>query len=228
MKAINLTGKGQDVQRRVMEDCIQKMHHVFGIEMRENKKDEKKKGVYYLVNKIKEEARAEDEDDQQHLEWSDKDNAHLGLLYTVLGLIFMSNGVVREDVLFRFLRLLGVYEEDDRAGGPGGSKSILSEGIKELFGDVRQLVFSEWGAKMHYLDVTKIDTADTDTVMHEFRWGFRAEQELDKENVLEVISQMYECDKTAFKEQYDKVQAEKKGGGGDASQEVEPTQGTSS
>ena len=128
-------------------------------------------------------------------------------------------------------RLLGVYEEDDRAGGgsrnrksgtwvggPGGSKSILSEGIKELFGDVRQLVFSEWGAKMHYLDVTKvsqsvfqdmdditcrveslhlqvqtlfqIDTADTDTVMHEFRWGFRAEQELDKENVLEVISQV--------------------------------------
>ena len=42
-----------------MEDCIEKMHHVFGIEMRENKKDEKKKGFYYLVNKIKEEARAE-------------------------------------------------------------------------------------------------------------------------------------------------------------------------
>ena len=87
--------------------------------------------------------------------------------------------------------------------------------------------------------------------MHEFRWGFRAEQELDKENVLEVISQvllikdlnikkfmtadqptllqMYECDKTAFKEQFDKVQAEKKGrGGGDASQEDDPTPGTSS
>ena len=99
MKAINLTGKPQDVQRRVMADCVHKMHHVFGIEMVEN---DDKKGVYYLVNRIKEEPQ---ETDKQHLTWSDKENAHLGLLYNVLGLIFMSNGVVREDVLFKFLRL---------------------------------------------------------------------------------------------------------------------------
>ena len=41
---------------------------------------------------------------------------------------------------------------------------------------------------------------------------------------------MYECDKTAFKEQYDKVQEHKKkaAGGGGADQEDEPMQGTSS
>ena len=101
----------------------------------------------------------------------------------------------------------------------------------------------------------QIDTADTDNVMHEFRWGFRAEQELNKEDVLEVISQvraldlnfkpqitvcqyklnnilqMYDCAPTAFKEQYDKVQEQKKkaaGGGGGTDQEDEPMQGTSS
>ena len=52
-------------------------------------------------HRIKEEPQ---ETDKQHLTWSDKENAHLGLLYNVLGLIFMSNGVVREDVLFKFLR----------------------------------------------------------------------------------------------------------------------------
>ena len=82
-----------------MTDCTHKMHHVFGIEMVENAD---KKGVYYLVNKIKEEPQ---DPNMQHLTWSDKENAHLGLLYTVLGLIFMSpSNVVREDVLFKFLR----------------------------------------------------------------------------------------------------------------------------
>ena len=36
----------------------------------------------------------------------------------------------------------------------------------------------------------QIDSPDTDNVVHEFRWGFRAEQELNKEDVLEVISQV--------------------------------------
>ena len=82
-----------------MTDCTNKLHHVFGIEMVENTD---KKGVYYLVNKIKEEPQ---DPSMQHLTWSDKENAHLGLLYTVLGLIFMSpSNVVREDVLFKFLR----------------------------------------------------------------------------------------------------------------------------
>ena len=82
-----------------MTDSMHKMHHVFGIEMVEN---DEKKGVYYLVNRIKEEAQ---ETEMQHLTWSDKENAHLGLLYTVLGLTFMSpSNVVREDVLFKFLR----------------------------------------------------------------------------------------------------------------------------
>ena len=102
------------------------------------------------------------------------------------------------NVFLNVLRLLGVYEEDDRPGSKGrksatwvGGKSTLSEGISELFGNVRQLVFDQLGQKMHYLDITKIDTADTDNVMYEFRWGFRAEQELDKEDVLEVISQVH-------------------------------------
>merc|ERR1712244_102508 len=103
-------------------------------------------GVYYLVNKIKEEPQ---DPSMQHLTWSDKENAHLGLLYTVLGLIFMSpSNVVREDVLFKFLRLLGVYEEDERAGGSRGRKSTggsgnsnLSAGIRGVFGNVRELIF---------------------------------------------------------------------------------------
>ena len=40
----------------------------------------------------------------------------------------------------------------------------------------------------------QIDSPDTDNVIHEFRWGFRAEQELNKEDVLEVISQVRALD----------------------------------
>ena len=86
-----------------------------------------------------------------------------------------------------------------------------------MFGNVRELIFDHWGKKMHYLDIEKvcrcrgmrmqykkelvikqalfvsfqIDSPDTDNVIHEFRWGFRAEQELNKEDVLEVISQVH-------------------------------------
>jgi hypothetical protein len=51
IEAINLTGKPIDVQRRVMEDTMRKLHDVFGLDMREN---DEKKGVYYLINKLRE------------------------------------------------------------------------------------------------------------------------------------------------------------------------------
>ncbi len=41
--------------------------------------------------------------DRQHLELSDQDNAQTGLLFSVLALIFMSNDVVTDETLFKFL-----------------------------------------------------------------------------------------------------------------------------
>ena len=62
-------------------------------------------------------------------------------------------------------RLLGVYEEDERAGGSRGRKSTggsgagnsnLSAGIRGMFGNVRELIFDQWGKKMHYIDIDKV------------------------------------------------------------------------
>ena len=63
-------------------------------------------------------------------------------------------------------RLLGVYEDDERAGGtsrgrksagaPGAGNSNLSAGIRDMFGNVRELIFDQWGKKMHYIDIDKV------------------------------------------------------------------------
>lgn len=78
----------------------------------------------------------------------------MGLLYTVLGLIFMSGDVVKDDVLFGFLTQVGVYEDEAPTRRPADIS--VRPDIKELFGDVRNLVFKEWGQKQHYLDIKKV------------------------------------------------------------------------
>jgi hypothetical protein len=100
----------------------------------------------------------------------------------------MCNGVVREDDLFKYLKRVGVYEEiEDRSGkgrrstvnvGTGGGGGAVPEDVRALFGNVRELVFTQWGQKMHYLEITKVTTPqlqmyfykDTHPVWFIFMW----------------------------------------------------------
>ncbi len=224
MKAIGLTGRPADVQRHVMDDVVEKMHDVFGLQLEESDK----RGVYFVLNKLRE---SPSDPERNHLKWSDKENANLALLFPVLALIFMSNGFVSDDTLFKFLGRMGVYDpaEDSRGRGSslltvgGAAANPVPEEIRDLFGNVRDLVFNQWGARMRYLDISKQNLSE-DKESYEIRWGPRAKLEVRKEDILDIVSKLYECPTTAFKEQYDEIEKEKQGAQPEV--EVQPADAT--
>lgn len=95
-----------------------------------------KKGHYILVNQLSE-ANLE----KPFLEFGEKETAQLGLNFTILGLIFMNNGRVSEDVLFQFLAAIGVEN---------------SEELGELYdGDIKKYINDMLVTKQHYLRLTE-------------------------------------------------------------------------
>lgn len=211
MKACNLNGKSRELQEDVLDKVKGKLNHVFGFAMMDM---EEKKGSYVLINRLEEEL----EPSMQHLRFSDEENGQMGLLYTVLGLIFMSGDVIRDDVLWKFLTQMGVYEDEvggKKAGSGGGGGASqragaalgggVAEDVRKLFPDVKSLIFKEWGQRQNYLNIKPIDTGDTDSVSNEIRWGERARLEVKQSSVFKIICQMYECKPKDFKEQYEKV-----------------------
>ncbi len=163
-KAVNLTGKARDLQERVWDGLEKVLKRVFGLVLQESVD---KKGSWFLLNRLQEMGGGEE---HQHLEWSDRENAQQGLLFAVLGLIFMNNDVVTDEALFKFLGQLGVMEDHSASSAASRRASTdeqhrhrgVNRSIEDLFGDVKQLVFREWGQRQQYLDIKRIDTGDTD------------------------------------------------------------------
>lgn len=209
-QAVHLSGQPRPFQEEVWRGAQAQLLAVFGLALVEH---ERKKGTFFVVNKV-------GEDPGQlaaggHLRFSDRETAQLGLLHVVLGLIFMSNDVLRDDVLFQFLRKLGLSDRQT-----GGAELEASQGRRSLpphlssdssvhpdwFGSIRDLVFKEWAQRQHYLEVKKLDDSpDPEQPNYEIRWGPRAEVEIKKSAMLTVIANLYGCSATNFRLQYNKV-----------------------
>ena len=152
--------------------------------------EEKGKG-FYLVNKLEDSS----EPDDRHLSYTPEDQAHLGLLFLVLSVIYMNNGQAKQDALFLFLEKLGLYDrENDKKEVP-------------LFGNVKTLIEKEWGQKQHYIKVDKDDSAEPDTPANLYSWGERAELELKKSDVLKYVAKIYDKKVRDFSEQFNKIRA---------------------
>merc|ERR1712029_1214350 len=93
---------------------------------------------------------------------SDKENGHLALTFVILGLIFMNNGKITEDNLFKFLKHLGVHEEDKGKKGRGAADTCgdpVDPEVLDLFdGDVRKFVNDVLASRQHYLKRDRVDT----------------------------------------------------------------------
>ena len=110
-KHCDLSKKERRVQEDVIDRAIQHLLKTFGIKVVE---PESKKGTYYLINALTEN---QEDESTQHISWSDKENCQIAPTFFLLGLVFMSNGKVSEDNLFKFLKHLGVYEEEKNMRG---------------------------------------------------------------------------------------------------------------
>ncbi|XP_028850232.1 necdin-like 2 isoform X2 [Denticeps clupeoides] len=110
-------------------------------------------------------------------------NPKIGLLFVVLSVIFMKGGVIKEAVLKNTLKKLRVDFEERH----------------DEFGDVKKLITEEF-LRQKYLEYTRVP--HTDPPEFEFRWGIRAEKEVSKLKIIELVGQLHNQDPQIWTQQY--------------------------
>uniref|UniRef100_A0AAY4CYK7 MAGE domain-containing protein n=1 Tax=Denticeps clupeoides TaxID=299321 RepID=A0AAY4CYK7_9TELE len=97
--------------------------------------------------------------------------------------IFMKGGVIKEAVLKNTLKKLRVDFEERH----------------DEFGDVKKLITEEF-LRQKYLEYTRVP--HTDPPEFEFRWGIRAEKEVSKLKIIELVGQLHNQDPQIWTQQY--------------------------
>ncbi|KAM3871202.1 non-structural maintenance of chromosomes element 3 homolog [Diretmus argenteus] len=148
------------------------MKRVFGLKLVEY---DTKNHIYMLINKL-------DTVEGAPFGISSKD-PKMTLLFAILGIVFMKGGAVKENLIWKQLKKLGI--------DPGEKH--------EEFGNVKKLVTDEF-VRQRYLEYVRIP--HTDPFEYEFHWGQRAELEVSKVKILEFMGQMFDQDPRVWTQQY--------------------------
>lgn len=160
------------MNQEIMKRVGKTLEQVFGLKLVEI---DPKSHIYILVNKLESLP-----DEPFSLVPS---SPKYGLLFTILSVIFMKGGVVKEGVVWNFLKKLRV--------DPGERHDIL--------GDVKKLVTDEF-VRQKYLEYVRIP--HTEPLEFEFRWGVRADQEVSKRKILDFVGELFDQDPTSWTQQY--------------------------
>ncbi|XP_012529561.1 non-structural maintenance of chromosomes element 3 homolog [Monomorium pharaonis] len=169
----NVLDGNRKIFRSIMENVSEQLSEVFGynlIEVESNK--------YLLVNEV--------ENQLPHLTF--EDGHKQVLLYLILVHIFMFGESCKEEILWDFLRHLGIITENNFQ--------------HEYFGDVHHLVTVEF-VNQRYLDKTLIDR--NDPTKFKYAWGSRAQNELTYRSALQFVADIYGCPINKWKLQYKAV-----------------------
>jgi len=198
IKHCDLGKKPKNLQDYVISQAQRVLSDTFGINM----VDLSKQNQYILTNKLTERSSV-----GELLHYSDKEAAQMGITFITLGLILMSNDKVTDEVLFKFYKLLGLYEEDKPKGvGGKASSSAIDPDTAELFeGDIKKFVNEVLVGKQHYLKKERVNTGDPEQEVYEYTWGERAEKEVKQSTVFKMVCDVFECEPRMFKEQMEKV-----------------------
>uniref|UniRef100_A0A8C9RJZ8 Necdin-like 2 n=1 Tax=Scleropages formosus TaxID=113540 RepID=A0A8C9RJZ8_SCLFO len=177
----NVIKEYKNIYPEIIKRANMKFEKVFGFQLVEV---DPKNHAYILVNKLEQNPRQPAVMSPGH--------PKTGLLFVILSVIFMKGGVVKEPVVWNTLKKLRVDQ---------GEKH-------EEFGDVKKLVTEEF-VRQRYLEYTRIP--HTEPLEHEFRWGVRAEKEVDKMKMLEFVSQVHDQEPQTWTKQYKEAMAAKGG-----------------
>lgn len=156
----------------IMKRVCRTFEMVFGLKLVEI---DPKSHVYILINKL--------ESMPEEPVYLIPGNPKYGLLFTILSVIFMKGGVVKEALVWNFLKKLRV--------DPGERHDI--------FGDVKKLVTDEF-IRQKYLEYVRIP--HTEPQEFEFRWGVRAEKEVSKKKLLEIVGELFDQDPHSWTQQF--------------------------
>ncbi|KAM3872145.1 non-structural maintenance of chromosomes element 3 homolog [Diretmus argenteus] len=163
----------RNVYTEIMKRVAHTFDQVFGLKLVEY---DTKNHIYMLINKL-------DTVEAAPFGISSKDPKKMTLLFAILGIVFMKGGAVKENLIWKQLKKLGI--------DPGEKH--------EEFGNVKKLVTDEF-VRQRYLELVRIP--HTDPFEYEFRWGQRAELEVSKEKILEFMGQMFDQDPRVWTQQY--------------------------
>eukprot|EP00093_Oithona_nana_P008562 08562.XXX_56138_59555_1 [CDS] Oithona nana genome sequencing. len=194
MKAIGLTGRNAGIQDQIWNQARKELLVTFGYQMAETSD---RKG-FLMLNTILDDA----DEEERHLEFSDDEYAHQGLLLVVLSVIHMNNGCVKQEALFEFLKKMQLYDDDTSRRFSVPTSSHRNE---VNFGDVKNLIEDKWGKKQHYIHFYKDDTCDADRPQNLYEWGERANCEIKKSDILKFVAYIYNKNVDEFSEEYKKI-----------------------
>ncbi|KAL1766555.1 hypothetical protein HispidOSU_016097 [Sigmodon hispidus] len=110
----------------------------------------------------------------------------MGLLMTILGLIFTKGNRATEEEIWQFLSMLGVY---------AGRKHLI-------FGEPRKLITKDL-VEQNYLEICKISEGKSSR--YDFLWGSRAHVETSKMKVLEVWAKINDTVPSFFSTPYEEA-----------------------
>ncbi|KAL1020505.1 hypothetical protein UPYG_G00000950 [Umbra pygmaea] len=162
----------RNIYPEILKRTSRTFETVFGLSLKEI---DSKNHVYILVNKL-------DPPDGELLSMTPS-NPKTGLLFVILGIIFMKGGVVKESMVWNTLKKLRVDP---------GEKHVD-------FGDVKKVVIEEF-VKQRYLEHVRVP--HTEPLEFEFRWGQRADIEVSKVKLLEFMGQLHDQDPQSWSQQY--------------------------
>ncbi|XP_077380450.1 necdin-like 2 [Festucalex cinctus] len=106
-----------------------------------------------------------------------------GLLFVILSVIFMKQGVAKEGMIWNIL----------------GKLCVNPAKKHEVFGDVKKLVTDEF-VRQRYLEYAPIP--HTDPPEHNILWGPRANAEVSKAKILEFVAELHEEDPQNWRNQF--------------------------
>ncbi|CAN9515241.1 unnamed protein product [Ophioblennius macclurei] len=161
----------KNIYPEVLKRAVATLDQVFGLKLLEI---DQKKHLYILINNL---------DSSEAPTHISSCNPKTGLLFIVLGLIFMKGGVVRENVVWTTLKNLRL---DPREKHPE-------------FGDVKKLLTDEF-VHQRYLEYLRVP--HTEPVEFEFCWGRRAELEVSKPRILSFMGELHQQDPQTWSQQY--------------------------
>ncbi|KAM6976776.1 necdin-like 2 [Aplochiton taeniatus] len=162
----------RNIYPEIMKRATRIFEQVYGLKLVEI---DSKTHIYILINKL-EPAEGAPPD-------LSPSNPKTGLLFVILGLIFMKGGVVKESLVWNTLK-----------------KLRLDPGEKhEDFGDVKKMVSDEF-VRQRYLEYVRVP--HTEPVEFELRWGQRADIEVSKVKMLEFMGQLHDLEPQSWTQQY--------------------------
>lgn len=162
----------RNIYSEIMKRATRIFDQVFGLKLVEI---DSKTHIYILINKL--------EPVEGIPPSLSPSNPKMGLLFIILGIIFMKGGVVKESVVWNTLKKLRV--------DPGEKH--------DDFGDVRKLVSDEF-VRQRYLEYVRIP--HTEPVEFEMRWGQRADVEVSKVKMLEFMGELHDLEPQSWTQQF--------------------------